>query len=80
MQSERPSNRLFGCSRYHPNRTPTPTIDLIGYENVTVDDVSSAAKTYFDGSHFNEIVVSSEESYGKVDITLVITKRGPKGQ
>lgn len=63
MQSERPSNRLFGLgSRWLTKREHLSTDDRLDrIRCVTVDDVSSAAKTYFDGSHFNEIVVSSEE-------------------
>ncbi|MEC8473782.1 MAG: pitrilysin family protein [Planctomycetota bacterium] len=63
MQSERPSNRLFGLgSRWLTNQEHLSTDDRLNrIRSVTVDDVSSAAKTYFDGGHFNEIVVSSEE-------------------
>ena len=62
MQSERPSNRLFGLgSRWLTSGKYLSTDDKLDrIKSISVDDVSNAAKDYFSDASYHEVVASKE--------------------
>jgi predicted Zn-dependent peptidase len=62
MQSERPSNRLFGLgSRWLTSGKCLSTDDKLDrIKSISVDDVSNAAKDYFSDASYHEVVASKE--------------------
>lgn len=64
MQSERPSNRLFGLgSRWLTSGKYLSTDEQLDFiKETTIDDVVTAAKNYFEDCKMQEVVASSDQA------------------